>query len=421
MSKLTTLKKAFSIRDNTRRFFTPPAHQTATLDGFRAISILFVILFHSFYLPHAAFQEYSQFTDFVQSIPVWLSWVWHGDKGVDMFFILSGFLIASILIRENQRSNSLKIGRFYAHRALRILPVYVLILLLVAPSNYNGEYFWANLLFINNILPLENILIPWSWSLSVEVQFYLIFPFILIFLLKSNHPLLWLVSLLLLSVLSRYAVVTANPELYQTPLHLLITQHTDSTLIFFEKLYINLHTRITPLILGVILAWLTHFHASSIRDILSRYPRSMLLLGVTATITVITLVQTQTYNPAVAHSDSYNLHYISLSKPLFSLAITTLLFLTLYGCSIGRPLQRFLSLRIWFPFSQAAYSMYLFHIFFIFAIYYLVLDGNVKLTSLSPFMPITVFILSTLCSLVFSYLVYILIERPFINLYRKNS
>jgi peptidoglycan/LPS O-acetylase OafA/YrhL len=104
-----------------------------------------------------------------------------GWLGVDLFFVLSGFLITSILLRARDTENYYKV--FYARRALRILPLYYLALtlsLLTTRDHYTfpGQlWFWLNL---SNLATAFNpMLIPWLshyWSLAVEEQFYLIFP-----------------------------------------------------------------------------------------------------------------------------------------------------------------------------------------------------------------------------------------------------
>ena len=144
------------------------------LDGIRGLAIILVLAFHYF----------GEFTVF--------SFGW---CGVDLFFVLSGYLITSRLIALQQQKNALK--KFYINRALRILPVYYLALVasylafnfLVKNENlylftfYNHNWlsfvlFFQNwsLIFFNGVK--ENYL-DHFWSLAVEEQFYLLWPFLL--------------------------------------------------------------------------------------------------------------------------------------------------------------------------------------------------------------------------------------------------
>ena len=152
------------------------------IDGLRAIAILPVIFYHA-----------------------GLERLQGGFLGVDIFFVISGFLITSILVKELQR-NSFSLINFYERRARRILPALFMVLLcttLVAfitmPAPEFKEYaqsllavvtFLSNIFFYlevdyfatsSELLPLLH-----TWSLSIEEQFYLFFPLILFGVWKSN-------------------------------------------------------------------------------------------------------------------------------------------------------------------------------------------------------------------------------------------
>lgn len=143
-------------------------HRILELDGIRGIAILSVIIFHAFDAP--------------------LLWA-----GVDLFFVLSGFLITGILIRRKESGGSYY-GYFYSRRARRILAPYVL-WLVVASLVFSWawlKYWWWFAFFATNIGQALDQFGDWSlrplWSLAVEEQFYLIWP--LIVLLASPKRLL---------------------------------------------------------------------------------------------------------------------------------------------------------------------------------------------------------------------------------------
>jgi peptidoglycan/LPS O-acetylase OafA/YrhL len=116
-----------------------------------------------------------------------------GFLGVQIFFVLSGFLITTLMLREVQRTGRVHIGHFYLRRALRIIPVYAAYLLLLAVLDTCGlfhltERQWlATATYTVNFLPAP---LPWAishfWSLCVEEHFYLLWP-----LLLAMMPLRW--------------------------------------------------------------------------------------------------------------------------------------------------------------------------------------------------------------------------------------
>ncbi|MDB4883002.1 MAG: acyltransferase [Gemmatimonadetes bacterium] len=155
-----------------------PAPYRADVDGLRAIAVLAVVAFHA--------------------VPQWL----HGGfVGVDVFFVISGYLITGILVQAND-AGTFSFVQFYARRARRIFPALVLVLLatialgaLVLPVHENtrlGRHVVAGVLFSSNLLlwreagyfdvasaskPLLHL-----WSLGIEEQFYLLWPAVMLVL-----------------------------------------------------------------------------------------------------------------------------------------------------------------------------------------------------------------------------------------------
>jgi peptidoglycan/LPS O-acetylase OafA/YrhL len=144
------------------------------LDGIRAISIALVILFH------------------VSTSAAGRPSMGFGGFGVDIFFVLSGFLITWLLCCEERQHNSISLPSFYARRALRILPpamAYLAILLVLSGfrrATVRPADIFSCLFFFRNMFQGGSESTAHYWSLSVEEQFYLIWPLALI-LLRSNR------------------------------------------------------------------------------------------------------------------------------------------------------------------------------------------------------------------------------------------
>ena len=169
------------------------------LDGLRGVAILLVILGHNF-----GFMNYFFF----------------GWLGVDLFFVLSGFLITDILLKTIGQPNFLR--NFYMRRVLRIFPLFYLILiicLLILPSfktlnldlgYYTKNQFWL-WTYIQNWLyvfkePYGNKILLHTWSLAVEEQFYLVWPITMLLIRKPKTLLIIVTSVLLGVAFARYGI-----------------------------------------------------------------------------------------------------------------------------------------------------------------------------------------------------------------------
>lgn len=147
-------------------------HQIPNLDALRGISILWVFLHH------------------VPALP----WPWarviqeNGRHGVSFFFVISGFLICTLFLREERSNGQIQLLRFYGRRVLRLMPLYYLVLLLycglvIGLDLYSApnralfiEKLPSYIFYYSNVLPTATQgPFFFAWSLAVEEQFYLLF------------------------------------------------------------------------------------------------------------------------------------------------------------------------------------------------------------------------------------------------------
>jgi peptidoglycan/LPS O-acetylase OafA/YrhL len=201
--------------------------QFGSLNGLRCLCILPVLWHHSMDL---------------DGLPLILT---RGFLGVDMFFVLSGFLIVTLLLREKQASGEISLRHFYMRRALRIFPIYygVLILmtlayLLLKPESENSQLLLTTLpyylSFTSNWSVVQAANLAIYWSLATEEQFYLLWP-----LLEK-----------LLSSRLLYCVLT---------LLILVNQLINFGWIDYSGAHLEiLDTTFTPICLGVVVAHLLH-------------------------------------------------------------------------------------------------------------------------------------------------------------------
>jgi peptidoglycan/LPS O-acetylase OafA/YrhL len=233
-----------------------------SLDGLMAVSIVIVIVFYIFIdLGHVAT---------IFGSPLNFSFA---DFGVQIFFVISGFLITTLHLKEKVNKGDFNLKQFYIRRTLRILPVaflylfFVLMLNFVLKQHLNMLFILASFLFLRNLV--ANVTGPDNltthyWSLAVEEQFYLIFPVIL----KKSLRLFicFLAAILLLSLLSEVTNGSFLLKLsgrYFRIIRILITQFQGiaigsffSMAIFKNRISVagsNLGYKISALILLVVL------------------------------------------------------------------------------------------------------------------------------------------------------------------------
>jgi peptidoglycan/LPS O-acetylase OafA/YrhL len=171
----------------SRRLFSGfgrPAQRVPSLDGLRGISIWAVMFAHAsshFVGKPVHFRK-------LLNILAPLSYF-----GVTTFFVISGFLITMLLLREDARTSRIDLGQFYRRRAARILPAvlfYIAIVLLFARVTISQALyaltFTTTYFFEQAAKPFQQL-----WSLSVEEQFYLLWPLVLSFGIKSAKRSCW--------------------------------------------------------------------------------------------------------------------------------------------------------------------------------------------------------------------------------------
>ncbi|HSL45322.1 MAG TPA: acyltransferase family protein [Anaerolineales bacterium] len=184
----------------------------AGLDGIRAVAVMAVLFYHAEY-----------------------SWALGGFLGVETFFVLSGFLITSLLLSEWQSTGGIDLKYFWLRRARRLLPaVWLLLLVLPALAIFFARdalprlkedipaalFYITNWVYIVREVPYFEAfgrppLLQQLWSLAVEEQFYLLWPLLLVFLLrasKNNRYALLAATCALIALSSIWMAILCSPE-----------------------------------------------------------------------------------------------------------------------------------------------------------------------------------------------------------------
>jgi peptidoglycan/LPS O-acetylase OafA/YrhL len=296
------------------------AKHVPALDGLRGLAILLVITHH-------------------QLIPLSLK---GGFLGVDLFFVLSGFLITTLLLAEFDAAKTISLGNFYARRALRLGPALLLYLLVCLIVTYHSQMFeWTHELKLVGIALVYStnwrIAMGWDaaldptaiiWSLSIAEQFYLLWPVLffvcLLVKLKRTHIIAGLVLVVLSIMLHRYSLWRSGAEL--------------------NRLYYGTDTRADAPLLGCLMAMIPRWKLS-----VSRKPYFQ--IGVLlAVLCLIGLVLTTHFTDQFLYQGGYT-------------AIAVLSGVVTW--SVANEPPRLLSACLeWYPlrwFGKISYGLYLWH------------------------------------------------------------
>lgn len=299
------------------------------LDALRAMAVLFVLVRHGVRVQPGP------------ELPGWLSNIAHnGWMGVDLFFVLSGFLIARILLRRMEKGAAPFSWRYFEDRILRIVPAYYAVLLLCVigffPGHLSdvtnlGSRIVYHLVFLHDYLG-SNINVVF-WSLGVEEKFYILVPLLMLVLLKARSfktQLFICLLVLLISPVSR-GFGFQNVEggmVYQD---------------FFDQLRSPFHMSLEGFAIGIIIA-LIQFRGWLLSERAAKY---CLIAAFTAL-----LLWTASHN----FLESINLFDATLQPLLLVLLFGAMVYsgICLANVSMpGEPVMRFI--------ARLSYSLYLIH------------------------------------------------------------
>jgi peptidoglycan/LPS O-acetylase OafA/YrhL len=156
------------------------------LDVIRALAIILVLIWHWF-------PEGSN-----------INYFFNGKLGVNLFFVLSGYLISKGLIESANQKTISQLKSFYFKRFLRIFPIYYLVLIILLLINYSyikDVQFWYWFYGVNVLQEIDLKVVPYTihfWSLSVEEQFYLLWPILFLFFVKKRKQIKLFFSVVIL-------------------------------------------------------------------------------------------------------------------------------------------------------------------------------------------------------------------------------
>jgi peptidoglycan/LPS O-acetylase OafA/YrhL len=260
------------------------ASRIVELDVLRGIAILLVLGTH---------------------VPAYAFWAKVGWLGVDLFFVLSGFLISNLLFVEYRQRGSIGLGRFFLRRALKIYPSFYCLYFATLAYGFfwNVRFGWQNkigeMLFVQNYL---GSLWGHTWSLAVEEHFYILLPLVLALMLKlgrRSNPFLPIPYVFLIvaagCLAARIATARRFPE-------------------FSHKLHVEpSHLRIDSLMFGVLLSYYHNFNSKLLLRLAGRWRLIVFLLGIAAILPCVVLESSNWF----VYTFGFTLTYLGFGSVLF--------------------------------------------------------------------------------------------------------
>ena len=421
--------------------FVRPKFHNPIIDGVRAWGLIMVLLGHLIYFYDPFFTK----TEDTSRVSVFFDF-FRADLGVDAFFVISGFLIGSILLKEYQKKGSLSLKGFYLKRFFRLMPVYFVAVFLGVVfyslvKNSSGDMapqidlmlknFWTNLLYVNNFVPVQEQFMGWCWSLAIEEQFYLLIPLFFVGFFRWFKQKFWFfIALFLLSFVVRFYVVY-HYNLVGADGFWGNKIGDDRWRDTFNLLYDNLYTRYGGLLVGVMGSYFYVYYLGRLKKFFEdvSFSRVLYLLSVFVFLIIFFKIDfiyfseltktgvTITATDLSFYEKIYFSIIVSSSRNLFALSVMYIIFYIMFSLNgRGSLLSKTLSSPFLFPLAQLSYSAYLIHPFIIIPVsryltpyFYAYLDSVYS-----------VFILNSVIALALIYLLslalHVFVEKPFMEM-----
>jgi peptidoglycan/LPS O-acetylase OafA/YrhL len=287
------------------------------LDFVRGVAILLVIGFHAL-SPRTPYPLFRAMETTLKAV---------GWSGVDLFFVLSGFLVGGVLLSEYKKTQALDVKRFIIRRGLKIWPAYYFYILFQAVVRRHPiqSFLLANLLHIQNYVGSSLV---HTWTLSIEEHFYLLLSISLGWMILRRWSVHKMIALFTASLCLILAIRCATWYWGLEDM----AQHAT-------------HTRIDSLLFGVILTALMQFYPRYFEWIVSR--KSLLI---SAWISALAFIAYAHYKPAILYTIGYTWIYLGYAAFM----------LLLYRHSGA--IRNFLAYRVIAKIGVYSYGIYLWHL-----------------------------------------------------------
>ncbi|GFY57919.1 nose resistant to fluoxetine protein 6 [Trichonephila inaurata madagascariensis] len=359
--------------------------QLPCLHGIRFLSMSWVILCHGYMFGVGSIRNTA---DIVNLFDTWtFQVILNGFYSVDAFFVLSGFLVAYLFFQQAAKTDG-KIPwlYFYIHRFVRLTPVYMMVMAFYTTlmshlgsgplwnfkdtdANCHASWWW-NILYINNFQTSGAQCMGWGWYLANDMQFYVISPLFLVTLFRWPKIGYSLIALFLSITFITNFVLTYEYNLLTGLANAIVQSDTSDVSEFmarwndfFTKLYYKPYTRMSPYLVGIILAYYLFRRKQNNAGKLNLITLTIGWIAASS-MTLACLFGLYHHKQTIIEASFYN----ALNRTCFAFGLAWVMFVCIIGQ--GDVVNRILSWKVWIPLSRLTFCAYLVHPIVQFAYYY---------------------------------------------------
>ncbi len=384
-----------------------PNNNLAPLDGMRGFASIIVVVYHC-----ALFTQFLTAGSEPATRSPWVGRLVNGFwSGIDIFFVLSGFLIGRILVRDLERHGRLFFPSFFLRRAFRIFPAYYLVLTLAlvflapldeplfrflfhsadAPTLWRAS--WANYVYVVNYLDIRSYptVMNWAWSLCVEEHFYLLLPLALYltYRLPQRARLFVVVSFVFMPFLARLLRFAADPS---------------SSLL--DHYYYYSHFRFDEIFVGVLLGYLSVVHSERLSHWVRRFDAWLVPVALTAIGSVWIF-------GGLLSSNAFSIVF------QFSIMASGSGLILLKSTLTNSRTTAVLSHPLWYPLARISYGTYLIHPYILFGLIKFWAGGQLARIGGVDFLILSTAVMTL--STIAAALMFVVLEAPLLRVGMRVS
>ncbi len=346
-------------------------------DGVRVLMIAWVVLGHVFYMAQdVPVSNPGQLTDFIEDYSK--AWIYNASFSVDVFFFMSGFLLAYLLLKKFMQGSNVLSWVLYVHRAIRLYPAQLLVLVIycfIIPAIGTGPMFfrvfenvtencsriwWKILLFLENANSEDVDCVGWIWYTSIDFQFFILSPFAVYLYSKWRKLGMFVLALVMAASLLVTWGIASKYNIWAS----MSRVNDDFYGLYYDKPYCRAPAYIVGLMLGLLYYDSRNEPGPALAKINSAISDNIVVRGimyVAGLAGLFGLIQTMYYLNKFSKdlSRTQDMIYLLFSRPLFVVCLVLVMWPSMLGK--GRVQKFLLGSHPAYVIGKLTYGIYMYH------------------------------------------------------------